>query len=114
MFNAPFIQKSIEHKIFRFMKNENQDVDKIILFIEKLKKFMKSLTDSDISYKHKIFELFIKRNAKCLDIKNKLYQNQIKNNYSIKESFKEDKELYIKQFNLGCCLLTIHEVNSIL
>ena len=75
---------------------------------------MKNITDKDISFKNKTFKLFVERNKKCLYLKNKIQKNQIKNNLSLKKSFTNNKQLYLKLFNLGCCILTIDEINYLL
>ena len=112
-FNAPFIQETVQSKIYNFLKKENIDVIKIKSFINTNKNFIKNIKDSDITYKNEMFRLFLKRNEKCLYLKNKIYNNQIKYDYSIRQSFDNDRELYIKLFNLGCSIFTIEEINEL-
>jgi hypothetical protein len=114
MYNAPFFQEQVQNKIYSFMEKEKYDINKIKLFINTIKNFMKNITDKDISFKNKTFKLFVERNKKCLYLKNKIQKNQIKNNLSLKKSFINNKQLYLKLFNLGCCILTNEEINYLL
>lgn len=113
IYNAPFIQKNTQKKIYNFLEKEKIDVSKIKQFIINIKNFMMNITEKDITFKNKSFKLFVERNKKCFKLKNKIYENQIKNDYNIKQSFHNDKDLYMKLFNLGCSILTPDEIDEL-
>ena len=108
--DAPFIQEKIMDKVLVYLKkNSEYDIEKTIKLIKTLKTFIKDITTDDFNLNNDKFKLLIKRNSKCQKYKEKINKYKILNDLNYEQSFKHDKEAYLKLFSLGCNYLKIDE-----
>ena len=61
----------------------------------------------------KNFKLWSKRNVKCREIINKIYNNMSCGDYGMLESFFKDKNLHLKLFYLGCSIIPLDDLYHI-
>jgi hypothetical protein len=61
----------------------------------------------------KNFKLWFKRNVKCREIINKIYNNMSCGDYGMLESFFKDKNLHLKLFYLGCSIIPLDDLYHI-
>lgn len=108
MIESPFIHKSLEKKVFNYLKNKTSyDYTYTFKFLEICKKFMENPI-FDINNKH--FKLINKRHKKCRKIINIIHNNMNEDNYDLITSFKtKDKKLHEKLLFLGCSV--VHKDN---
>ena len=109
---APFIQEEIKEHIFNYLiKNKNS--------IENFNsKYTKILMEKNINFiqkpnfdiNDKNFKLWNKRNKKCRELINKIYNNMSCGDYGMLESFFRDKIYHIKLFYLGCSIIPITDL----
>ena len=108
--DAPFIQEKIMNMVLTYLKkNSEYDIEKTIKLIKTLKTFIKEIKTNDFNLNNDKFKLLIKRNSKCQKYKEKINKYKIINDFDFEQSFKHDKESYIKLFSLGCNYLKIEE-----
>jgi len=112
---APFIQESMRDYILSYInKNKNQinaynpKYTKVI--IEKNLNFIKKPI---FNLNDKNFKLWYKRNLKCREIINKIYNNMACGDYGMLESFFKDKVLHIQLFYMGCSIIPIDDLKHI-
>jgi len=112
---APFIQKSISELIFNYVnKNKNFINDYnpkyTAILIEKNLNFIKK---PNFNSNNKNFKLWLKRNIKCRELINKIYNNMSCGDYGMMESFFKDKSLHLQLFYMGCSIIPLDELNYI-
>lgn len=112
LIEVPFIQQNIENLIINFLnKKTNFNSSHTFEILKISKKFM---DNPNFSSNDKYFKLIYKRHNKCRKIISKIHFNMSYNNYDIIESFKKDKDLHIKLFYLGCCIIPANELKNLL
>lgn len=112
---APFIQNSVRNLVLNYVyKNKsyindyNSKYTKVI--IEKNLDFIKKPV---FNSNNKNFKLWYKRNNKCRDIINKIYNNMACGDYGMLESFFKDKFLHLQLFYMGCSIIPLEDLNLI-
>jgi hypothetical protein len=113
---APFIQKSEEIKIYKYLEKnkdfiENYDSIYTSKLMTKLKKFIENPI-FDINNKN--FKLWILRNKVCRILINKINIEKSKYDYNVQESFLNNKKLYLYLFYIGCNIMSINDLQLIL
>ena len=63
--------------------------------------------------KDKNFKLLLKRNSQCRYIISKIYNNISCGEYTMVDSFYRDKDLHIKLFYMGCCIIPLYDLKYI-
>lgn len=112
---APFIQKDfvdlIQNYVYKnksYVDDYNPKYTKVLM--EKNIAFIKK---ANFNYSDKNFKLWFKRNIKCRDLINKIYNNMSCGDYGMLESFFKDKSLHIKLFYLGCSIIPLEDLHHI-
>jgi hypothetical protein len=115
---APFIQKSMENKILKYLDDNKQYIPNYkknytreLLSI--MKSFIEDIKETDFDFKNHKFKLWFKRNKKCMYIKNEIYTNMSCGNYDFVKAFKVDKSLFLRLFYLGCSIIPLEELQQI-
>ena len=112
---APFIQNSIQELINNYVnKNKSHITDfnskYTAVLIEKNLNFIKKpIFNPD----NKNFKLWFKRNIKCRELINKIYNNMSCGDYGMLESFFKDKVLHLQLFYMGCSIIPLEDLNHI-
>lgn len=112
---APFVQQSMRELISKYvLKNKsyvndyNQKYTPVL--IEKNLNFIKKPI---FNSNNKNFRLWVKRNIKCREIINKIYNNMSCGDYGMLESFFKDKMLHLQLFYMGCSIIPLEDLNNI-
>jgi hypothetical protein len=112
MSEAPFIQKEVYDLVLKYMHKHKSNIDDYnpkhtSALIEKNLNFIKN---PDFINNNKNFKLWYKRNKKCRELINKVYNNMACGDYGMLESFFKDKNLHLKLFYLGCSIIPLEDL----
>jgi hypothetical protein len=112
---APFIQTSMKELIFNYIHKNKSLINDYnskytSVLIEKNMNFIKK---PNFNSNDKNFKLWFKRNAKCREIINKIYNNMACGDYGMLESFFKDKVLHLQLFYMGCSIIPLEDLNYI-
>jgi hypothetical protein len=112
---APFIQTEVKDLILNYVHKNKSVINDYNpkytdILMEKNLNFIKkpNFNDND-----KNFKLWFKRNFKCREIINKIYNNMSCGDYGMLESFFKDKNLHLKLFYLGCSIIPLDDLYHI-
>lgn len=112
MSEAPFIQKEIKNTILNYInKNKSNIPDYNPKYTQMLiDKNLNFIKNPNFNSNNKKFKLWYKRNIKCRDIINKIYNNMSCGDYGVLESFFKDKLLHLQLFYLGCSIIPLNDL----
>jgi hypothetical protein len=109
---APFLQQEVKknimawvHKNKSYISGYNGKYTNVL--IEKNLNFIKK---PNFNPSNKNFKLWFKRNQKCREIINKIYNNMSCGDYGLLESFFKDKVLHINLFYMGCSIIPLDDL----
>ena len=112
---APFVQESVKNLILNYVNKNKSYINDYNskythVLIEKNLKFIKNPV---FNPNNKNFKLWFKRNAKCREIINKIYNNMSCGDYGMLESFYKDKSLHLQLFYMGCSIIPLQDLQYI-
>jgi hypothetical protein len=112
---APFIQESIRELINNYVYKNKSHINDYnpkytSVLIEKNLNFIKK---PNFNTGNKNFKLWVKRNIKCREIINKIYNNMSCGDYGMLESFFKDKSLHLQLFYMGCSIIPLEDLRHI-
>lgn len=112
---APFIQEEIKNLILNYVHKNKSHIDGYnskytIALMEKNLNFIKK---PNFNYNDKNFKLWFKRNIKCRELINRIYNNMSCGDYGMLESFFKDKSLHLQLFYLGCSIIPMEDLQHI-
>lgn len=112
---APFIQEAIRYQVFNYIHKNKSYIN------DYNSKYTRVIIDKNLDFikkpifdaNNKNFKLWYKRNIKCRDIINKIYNNMSCGDYGMLESFFKDKVLHLQLFYMGCSIIPLEDLNHI-
>jgi len=112
MSEAPFIPQSFREIIHNYVHKNKSHINDYnskytSVLIEKNLNFIKKPI---FNINNKNFKLWYKRNAKCRELINKIYNNMTCGDYGMMESFFKDKLLHIQLFYMGCSIIPYNDI----
>jgi hypothetical protein len=112
---APFIQETIRDEIYEYLKQNKSYIKSYnpnytSVLIEKNLNFIKK---ANFNIDDKNFKLWFKRNLKCRELINKIYNNMSCGDYGMIDSFFKDKQLHLQLFYMGCSIIPLDDLQYI-